>query len=116
MTDVHISTERKISRLTPHICLGQSANYSVGRNQGECKYRNWILIYKIGLQIQGQMRYLPTLPLIFSLFALFSIMFALSEFAVNLILCAVMRYLETWPDFNIQRCISNLNLVPNLYA
>ena len=41
-------------------------NYSVGGNQGEGKYRNWILIYKIGLQIQGQMRYLPTLPLISS--------------------------------------------------
>ena len=44
--------------------MQRSANYSVGGNQGEDKYRNWILIYKIGLQIQGQMRYLPTLRLI----------------------------------------------------
>ena len=94
--------------------MQRSANYSVGGNQGEGKYRNWILIYKIGLQIQGQMRYLPTLRLISFLFVLFSIMFALSKFGVSLILCAVMKYLETWPDFKIQRCISNLNLVPNL--
>ena len=46
--------------------MQRSENYSVGGNQGGGKYRNWILIYKIGLQIQGQMRYLPTLPLIFS--------------------------------------------------
>ena len=44
--------------------MQRSANYSVEGNQGEGKYRNWILIYKIGLQIQGQMQYLPTLPLI----------------------------------------------------
>ena len=44
--------------------MQRSANYSVGGNQGEVKYLNCILIYKIGLQIQGQMRYLPTLPLI----------------------------------------------------
>ena len=46
--------------------MQRSAKYRVGRNQGEGKYRNWIPIYKIGLQIQGQMRYLPTLPLISS--------------------------------------------------
>ena len=46
--------------------MQRSAKYSVGGNQGEGKYRNWILMYKIRLQIQGQMRDLPTLPLISS--------------------------------------------------
>ena len=44
--------------------MQRSANYSVGGNEGEGKYLNWILIYKIGLQIQGQMWYLPPLRLI----------------------------------------------------
>ena len=68
MTDLHVQSalhENFLDFLDLLGAMQKSANWEEIRGK-DVKHRNCIKIYMIGLQIQGQMRYLPSLPLIFT--------------------------------------------------